>query len=92
MTTLEQELEALIESTDYRVIIFARDSYLKLRLIYTPRLNVIGNGGLAYIANGVIAEQHFIHRKPEKRWKQAREWVLGEIKGHRELITAIGQL
>jgi len=89
--TLEQELEALIADADYRVSIFAGDNYLKLRLIYLPKLSVRGEGAFAYIANGVIAEQHWHGRSSRRRWRRAAKWVQAEIAGHRELIRAVGQ-
>lgn len=86
--TLEQELEELIESADYRVTINSGDNYLRLTLLYLPKLAVRGEGAFAYIANGKVAEQWFRGRR---KWPKAKKWVFAEIAGHRELIRAVGQ-
>ena len=90
--TLEQELESLIENSDYRVIVaHVGDNYLKLRVIYLPKLAVRGTGALSYISNGLIAEHHFTDRNPKRRWRKATQWALDEIKGHRELLGSVTQ-
>ena len=89
--SLEQELESLIESADYTVAVFAGDNYLSLRIIYLPRLQVRGQGGLAYIANGVIAEHCWIMRSSKRRWRKARKWVAAEVAGHREFLQMARQ-
>lgn len=86
--SFEAELEALIDSADYCVSIYAGDNYLNLKLIYLPKMSVRGEGGLAYIANGKVAERHWFGRR---RWKKARKWVLREIRGHKELVRTVGQ-
>lgn len=91
MTTLEQELEDLITDADYRVTVFSGDNYLSLKLLYMPKLSILGEGGCSYIANGKVAEQHFICRSPKRRWRKARKWVQREIAGHREFIRAVNQ-
>lgn len=90
MSTLEQELEQLIEEADYRVVIaHASDRYINLRIIYMPHLKVRGEGAFSYIAHGLIAEQHFMHKNPRRRWRKAREWARREIAGHREFIRSV---
>lgn len=90
--TLEQELDALIQNEDYQVVIaHVSDNYLKLRIVYLPRLTVQGEGAFRYIASGLVAEQHFIVRNPARRWRKAKRWALAEITGHREFITGVGR-
>lgn len=89
--TLEEEFAAFVESMDYCVTVFAGDNYLKVRLIYLPKLSVKGEGALSYIANGVVAEQHFISGNPQRRWRKARKWAQAEIAGHREFIRTVQQ-
>lgn len=90
--TLEQELDALIQNEDYQVIVaHVGDNYLKLKIVYLPRLIVRGEGAFRYIAQGLIAEQHFTARNAARRWRKARQWALAEIAGHREFITGVGR-
>jgi len=85
--TLEQELEQLIDSADYCVRL--RSGYgLLVTLIYLPKLRVRGEGALAYVANGEIAEQRFHGRR---KWAKAKRWVKREIEGHKELVRTVGQ-
>lgn len=85
---LEQELEDLIQFEDYSVIVAAFDGSFKLTLLYLPRLSVRGEGGWSYIANGKIGEEWFRGRR---RWRKAKKWTLGQIKGHRELLATVKQ-
>lgn len=89
--TLEQELAQLIESEDYRVSIWASGDYLRLRIVYLPKLRVRGEGALSYIANGVVAETSFRGRNPMRRWRKAKKWALAEIAGHREFLQGVLQ-
>jgi hypothetical protein len=89
--TLEQELEQLIEASDYRVSIYAGDNYLKLKLFYLPKTVVKGQDACPYVANGIVAENHWIMRNSKRRWRKARRWVEREIAGHRELLRTVGQ-
>lgn len=88
--TLEQELEQLISASDYKVIVaHVGDNYLKLRIVYLPKLTVRGEGALSYIASGLVAEQHWICRSPRRRWKKAAKWAREEIAGHRMLVGSL---
>jgi hypothetical protein len=90
--TLEQELEQLITDADYRVVIaHVSDNYLKMRIVYLPKLDVRGTGGFSYVANGMVAEQHFLCRSPKRRWRKARKWALEEIAGHRAFLGSVTQ-
>ena len=90
--TLEQELAQLIEHEDYRVIIVHTGShYINLKIVYLPKLRIRGEGAWSYIANGVIAEQHFMQRNPRRRWRAVRKWAVAEIAGHRELVGTMVQ-
>lgn len=89
--TLEQELERLIEDADYQVVIaHAGDNYLKLRILYLPRLSVKGEGAWSYIASGLIAERSFLTKNSARRWRRAAKWARAEITGHRELLRTVG--
>lgn len=88
--TLEQELENLTVDADYRVVVaHVGDNYLKLRIVYLPHLNVRGESAFSYIAHGLVAEQHWICRNPQRRWRKAAKWAKKEIAGHRELLRTV---
>jgi hypothetical protein len=53
-----------------------------------PRLRVLGQPGLRYVANGEIGNESF---GGWRKWKRARKWVEREIAGHRELLRTVGQ-
>ncbi|MDF2751679.1 MAG: hypothetical protein K0S82_61 [Gaiellaceae bacterium] len=83
--SLEQELEGLIESTDYQVVVaHVSDNYLRLRILYLPHLVVRGEGAFSYVATGLIGDKSFMGRR---RWKKARKWVKEQIAEHRELLA-----
>lgn len=83
--TLEQELEQLVEATDYQVVIcHVSDNYLRLRIAYLPHLVVKGEGAFAYVSSGLIGDKAFMGRR---RWSKARKWVKQQIAEHRELLA-----
>ena len=83
--SLEQELEQLVESTDYQVVIcHVSDNYLRLRIAYLPHLVVKGEGAFSYVQSGLIGDKSFMGRR---RWKKARKWVRDQIAEHRELLA-----
>lgn len=88
--SLEQELEQLISSQDYCITIHNSDTYLRIKVLYLPKLKVKGEGGFSYIANGQVGEERFGGR-PRKRYSKARKWVIATIEGHRELLKAVQQ-
>lgn len=83
--SLEAELEQLVQSRDYQVVVaYVSDNYLRLRIVYLPSLVVRGEGAASYIATGLIGDQYFTGRR---RWKKARKWALEQIAEHRELMA-----
>jgi len=83
--TLEQELDQLIEGTDYQVVIcHVSDNYLRLRIVYLPHLVVKGEGAFSYVQSGLIGDKSFTGRR---RWKKARKWVMKQIAEHRKLFA-----
>lgn len=90
IVSLEQELENLIADADYRVVVaHVGDNYLRLRIVYLPHLSVRGEGAFAYVAHGLVADNHWICRNPKRRWRKAAKWAKREIEGHRELMRMV---
>ena len=87
-TSLEQELEQLIQSEDYRVHIWSGSDSINVRLIYLPKLVMKGEGAFRYVANGEIGQKWFRGRR---KWTKAKKWIVREITGHRELVQQVHQ-
>ena len=82
--TLEQELEAMIAGSDYRVRLHG-DSYLHVTICYLP-IQRTSRDGRWLVEDGSIGHKLFGGSVP-RRWKKARKFVRQTVEGHRRLLA-----
>ncbi len=82
--SLEQELEAIIVGSDYRVRLSV-SSFLHVHVIYAPARRASADGRWL-IADGEIGCKLFAG-PPRWRWWRARRFVRGTVEGHRRLLA-----
>lgn len=85
--SLEQELEAVIESADYRVRLRG-ESFLHVNVHYVPSVRVVDIGGRipVVLENGQIGCKLFCGPQRWRYWR-ARRFVRQTIRGHRTLVA-----
>lgn len=87
--TLEQELQAIAASADYRLAVHDSGTFLHVSVIYVPAFQAVDMGGrMPLVVNdGVIGTRLFTRWR---RWRRVPKWVRETIDGHRALLVASG--
>jgi hypothetical protein len=85
--TLEQELEAVALSADYRIGLSNSYGGLHIDVIYLPTFRAVDLGGRIPVVlnNGVIGYGYFTGWG---KWRRARRFVRRTIEGHRKMLAA----
>lgn len=85
--TLEQELDAFVANTDYRVRI-AVTSYLHVTVLYVPARILVDQGGrIPLVLNDGEIGCKLFAGPPRWRWWRARRFVRKTIAGHRAMLV-----
>lgn len=85
--TLEQELDAFVAGTDYRIAVHEYSGALVVEVIYVPAFRAVDMGGrIPVVTNTGVIDSRRIGGW--RKWKRARRFVEKTIAGHRALLEA----